>query len=64
MAHSVGLRTVAEGIEHAEQLAALGVLGCQEGQGYLFARPLDARAASAWLAAQCVGGVAVSAAAP
>jgi diguanylate cyclase (GGDEF)-like protein len=52
MAHSVGLRTVAEGVEHHGQQAVLGVLGCQEGQGYLFARPLDALAATDWLAAR------------
>jgi EAL domain-containing protein (putative c-di-GMP-specific phosphodiesterase class I) len=28
------------------------VLGCQEGQGFLFARPLDAVAATDWLAAR------------
>ena len=33
----LGLRTVAEGIEHDEQLAALQHLGCTLGQGYLFA---------------------------
>lgn len=60
MAHSVGLRTVAEGVEHAEQQAALGVLGCQEGQGYLFARPLDVAAANSWLARQASGGLAVA----
>lgn len=52
MAHSVGLRTIAEGVEHDGQHAALGVLGCQEGQGFLFARPLDAVAATDWLAAR------------
>ena len=63
MAHSVGLRTVAEGVEHAEQQAALGELGCQEVQGYLRARPLEAKAASAWLAGQHAGGLVPSAAA-
>ena len=56
MAHSVGLRTVAEGVEHAEQQAALGELGCQV-QGYLCARPLEAKAASAWPAGQHAGGL-------
>lgn len=36
------LRTVAEGIENHAQWAALRALGCDLGQGYLFARPLDA----------------------
>ncbi|GAA3908212.1 putative bifunctional diguanylate cyclase/phosphodiesterase [Actinoplanes auranticolor] len=34
------LKTVAEGIENAEQAAELQLLGCGIGQGYLFARPL------------------------
>jgi EAL domain-containing protein (putative c-di-GMP-specific phosphodiesterase class I) len=36
-----GLRVVAEGIETAEQLALLRDFGCDRGQGYHFARPLD-----------------------
>ena len=41
LADELGLRTVAEGIEHDEQLAALRHLGCTLGQGYLFARPMS-----------------------
>jgi diguanylate cyclase (GGDEF)-like protein len=37
-----GLSVVAEGIETQAQLDALRALGCDRGQGYLFARPLDA----------------------
>jgi diguanylate cyclase (GGDEF)-like protein len=37
---SLGLQTVAEGIERAEQAEGLRRLGCQLGQGYHFARPL------------------------
>jgi EAL domain-containing protein (putative c-di-GMP-specific phosphodiesterase class I) len=37
-----GLSVVAEGIETAEQLDCLRVLDCDKGQGYHFARPLDA----------------------
>jgi len=44
LAHSLGLETVAEGIEHEEQLAQLRLMECQQGQGYLFARPADAAA--------------------
>ena len=40
LAESLGLHTVAEGIESEDQCAALLGLGCLLGQGYLFARPL------------------------
>jgi diguanylate cyclase (GGDEF)-like protein/PAS domain S-box-containing protein len=40
MAHNLGLKTVAEGVEGAEQLEVLRGLGCDEYQGYLFSRPL------------------------
>jgi EAL domain-containing protein (putative c-di-GMP-specific phosphodiesterase class I) len=39
MAHDLGLRSVAEGIETPEQCAALVDLQCDELQGYLFGRP-------------------------
>jgi EAL domain-containing protein (putative c-di-GMP-specific phosphodiesterase class I) len=41
------LDTVAEGIEDAAQANELTLLGCRTGQGYHFARPLDADAVSA-----------------
>ncbi len=40
MAGQLGLSTVAEGVETAEQLALLRQLGCARFQGYLFAPPL------------------------
>jgi EAL domain-containing protein (putative c-di-GMP-specific phosphodiesterase class I) len=39
LARSLGLRTVAEGVETAAQRDALRALGCDYGQGYLFGRP-------------------------
>lgn len=42
LGQTLGLRTVAEGVETAEQREALAGLGCAFGQGYLFARPLPA----------------------
>jgi diguanylate cyclase (GGDEF)-like protein/PAS domain S-box-containing protein len=49
LGQTLGLETVAEGIETAEQLAALRELGCQLGQGYFFARPLGPAAVDALL---------------
>jgi EAL domain-containing protein (putative c-di-GMP-specific phosphodiesterase class I) len=55
---SLGLRTVAEGIEGAAEHASLKRLGCQLGQGFLFARPLTVADATALLHA---GGPAIPA---
>ena len=43
--HSLDLRVVGEGVETTDQLDVLRALGCDEVQGFLFARPLDAGAA-------------------
>ena len=40
LAASLGIETVAEGIEQEAQMQTLIDLGCQYGQGYLFSRPL------------------------
>ena len=48
----LGLRTVAEGIETADQLEALRTIGANMGQGYLFARPLSADAMGRYLESQ------------
>ncbi|HEX5080356.1 MAG TPA: phosphodiesterase, partial [Geminicoccaceae bacterium] len=42
LAHRMGLRVVAEGIESDSQLATLRSLGCDEGQGHVLGRPLAA----------------------
>jgi diguanylate cyclase (GGDEF)-like protein/PAS domain S-box-containing protein len=41
LAHSLGLRVIAEGIERKEQLQRLRTLGCEYGQGFLFSPPLS-----------------------
>jgi len=42
LARSLGVATVAEGIETHEQLEVLRLMGCTLGQGYLFSRPVEA----------------------
>jgi EAL domain-containing protein (putative c-di-GMP-specific phosphodiesterase class I) len=42
MAHKLGMKVVAEGVETAEQCKLLVDMGCDLGQGYLFSRPLTA----------------------
>jgi EAL domain-containing protein (putative c-di-GMP-specific phosphodiesterase class I) len=39
LARSFGMKTVAEGVETAEQLRMLRGLGCDQAQGYYFAKP-------------------------
>jgi EAL domain-containing protein (putative c-di-GMP-specific phosphodiesterase class I) len=41
LAHSLGLKVVAEGTEQAEQIAELRRLGCEMAQGYFFSPPVD-----------------------
>jgi diguanylate cyclase (GGDEF)-like protein/PAS domain S-box-containing protein len=52
MAQTLGLSTVAEGIETTEQADLMRALGCGKGQGYLFSKPLDGEALVAWIKAQ------------
>jgi CheY-like chemotaxis protein len=55
MAHALDLNVVAEGVETADQLSRLRTLGCDEVQGYYFARPSTPDAIDALLAAGTVG---------
>ncbi|WP_338760935.1 EAL domain-containing protein [Massilia sp. METH4] len=54
LAHSLGLRVIAEGVEDAAQLASLRANGCDEIQGYLYGEPLPAE-----VCLEIFGGVAV-----
>ena len=44
LAHSLGLETVADGVETKEQVDELRTLGCDIGQGFYFARPRPSEA--------------------
>jgi EAL domain-containing protein (putative c-di-GMP-specific phosphodiesterase class I) len=53
---TLGLETLAEGIEESEQYSQLQREQCDSGQGYLYARPLEVDAVEAFLAARAVPG--------
>ena len=52
MAQSLKLRTIAEGVETPEMLNKLRIFGCDEGQGYYFARPMPAAEICSFLSEQ------------
>lgn len=49
LGHALGFRITAEGIETQAQYDFLRNAGCDQGQGYLMARPMPARALNTWL---------------
>jgi EAL domain-containing protein (putative c-di-GMP-specific phosphodiesterase class I) len=49
LARACGMRSLAEGVETAEQLARATELGCTFGQGYHIARPMPAADLTTWL---------------
>ena len=49
---SLKLQVIAEGIERPEQIASLRALGCELGQGFLFAKPMKPRALVSYLSAR------------
>jgi EAL domain-containing protein (putative c-di-GMP-specific phosphodiesterase class I)/GGDEF domain-containing protein len=56
LAHRLGYRVVAEGVESKEVAVLLARLGCEEAQGFLFARPMEAEQFAEWLLARRTGG--------
>jgi PAS domain S-box-containing protein len=49
LGHQLGLEVVAEGVEYNHQLTFLKSSGCDEAQGYLFSRPIDAASFEEWV---------------
>ena len=46
LAHDLGMKVIAEGVETLDQLTQLKGLDCEYGQGYLFAKPVDDKTAA------------------
>jgi len=55
LGHTLGMRVVAEGVEHEAEAEMLRLAGCDELQGYLFARPMSPDDLQLWLRARGVG---------
>ncbi len=55
LCRSLGLRSVAEGVESVETIHQLRALGCDLVQGFAIARPMAASVAAAWLAEHPAG---------
>jgi EAL domain-containing protein (putative c-di-GMP-specific phosphodiesterase class I) len=58
IAHRFGLRAVGEGVETPELAAALAAAGCDEAQGFLYARPMWADAIPGWVAGRLTANAA------
>ena len=59
MAHALNLKVVAEGVETREQRDMLVAMGCDELQGYLFAKPMRADDLGLWAARDASGPAAL-----
>jgi EAL domain-containing protein (putative c-di-GMP-specific phosphodiesterase class I) len=60
LGRALGLRVVAEGIEQPRQLIALREMGCDDGQGFLVARPMAAPGIEALIRTSAGGGETVA----
>ena len=60
LGNSLGMAVVVEGIETLDQLQRLLAMGCVEGQGYWFARPMSGQGLLHWLQQRETNPVAVS----
>lgn len=57
LADALGMSTVAEGVEHAHQAAALAAYGCHKAQGFYFGRPMPTEEFTALLRSSRSGDV-------
>jgi diguanylate cyclase (GGDEF)-like protein/PAS domain S-box-containing protein len=55
LAHDLGMKVVAEGVETVEQLSELKALNCEYGQGFLFNKAIDSQMAGTLLAKSLAG---------
>ncbi|WP_260598610.1 sensor domain-containing phosphodiesterase [Sphingomonas endolithica] len=62
MSHGLGYRVVGEGVETAAAADLLRDMGCDEAQGYLFARPLEMDDVAGWMAMSDTAGLGSAAA--
>jgi diguanylate cyclase (GGDEF)-like protein len=60
LAHSLGLRLVAEGVDHLDVALMLARIGCDVGQGYLFARAMPLHQLIAWVGTESPVGAALA----
>ncbi|MGY1686155.1 putative bifunctional diguanylate cyclase/phosphodiesterase [Geodermatophilus sp. SYSU D00867] len=56
LAHTLGIRSVAEGVETAEHLRMVREAGCDSAQGYLLAHPMSAEDVERWADRVRAGG--------
>ena len=55
LAHNLGVKVVAEGVEDEATMDLLAEYGCDEAQGYFFSRPIPAEDMTPWLETSSVG---------
>ena len=60
MAHALGMRVIAEGVETAQQRDLLAATGCDFAQGYLYSRPVPAAEFEALMSTQATGQTSLS----